>query len=345
MKYGFLALLLFTPLALLAAHLHLSAAVIFFLSALAIIPLAKYIGDATQELAAHTNAGIGGFLNATFGNATELIVSIFALHAGLLDVVKATIIGSVLGNVLLVLGTAIFLGGLKRERQKFNPTAAKAGASMLLLASLSLVIPAIFYSTSANAVHIEGLSVIVSVFMIAAYLAQLFFMLRTHKHLYAAEEQDEASWSVWRSILVLAAATVAISFVSDAFVNSITGVVTAFGWSQLFIGIVIVAIVGNAAEHTSAIRAAMKDHMDLALGITVGSATQIVMFVAPVLCILSLFLGHPMNLVFNIFELVAFISAIFVTNAVIDDGETNWLEGVQLIAAYGVLAVSFFLYH
>ena len=344
----FLALLIFVPLALLAATAHFSPILVFLLSAVAIIPLAKYIGDATQELTAHTNAGLGGFLNATFGNAPELIVGIFALHAGLLEVVKAAIIGSVLGNVLLVLGTSILVGGWNRDSQKFNATAAKAGCSMLLLATLALVVPALFQNTSPNvsAQALMGLSIVVALMMIFAYVAQLVFTLRTHKHLYISDEHDVngPEWSLSKSIIVLAVATVAVALVSDTLVGSITPLVTYFGWTQLFIGVIIIAIVGNAAEHTSAIQAAMRNHMDLTLGITIGSATQIVMFVAPVLVLLSLALGHPMDLVFNLFELVAFIFAVFVTNAIIEDGETNWLEGVQLLVAYGILAVAFFLH-
>jgi Ca2+:H+ antiporter len=342
----FLALLVFTPLALLAAFAHLSPLLVFILSAIAIIPLAKYIGDATNELSSHTNAGLGGFLNATFGNAPELIVGIFALHAGLLDVVKASIIGSVLGNVLLVLGTSIIAGGWKRESQKFNATAAKAGGSMLLLASIALVVPALFQQTSSSSPTVLlSLSVIVAVLMIFSYVAQLFFTLRTHKHLYVSlEPQEETHWSISKSIFILAAATIAVALVSDTLVNSITPLIASFGFTQLFIGVIIIAIVGNAAEHATAIQAAIKNHMELAIGITIGSATQIVMFVAPVLVLLSFVLGHPMNLVFNFFELIAFIFAIFVTNAVIEDGETNWLEGVQLLVAYGILAIAFYLH-
>ncbi len=348
----FLALLVFVPLALLAAVFHLSPLLVFFLSAFAIIPLAKYIGDATAELSIHTNPGISGLLNATFGNAPELIVGLFALHAGLIEVVKASIIGSVLGNVLLVLGTAILAGSWKRERQKFNATAAKAGCSMLLLATIALVVPAIFQVTysiqgsgSEVAPPVMMLSIVVAVLMIFSYAAQLLFTLRTHKHLYISNEPaEEPNWTVAKALLVLAVATLAVALVSDTLVGSITPLVTSFGWTQLFIGIIVVAIVGNAAEHASAIQAAMRDHMDLAIGITIGSATQIVLFVAPVLVLLSLVLGHPMNLVFNLFELVAFIFAVFVTNAVIEDGETNWFEGIQLLVSYAILAVAFYLH-
>ncbi len=351
MNKFFLVLLITTPLALLAAYFHVSPLITFFLSALAIIPLSKYIGDATESLTAHTNAGLGGFLNATFGNAPELIVGLFALNAGLIEVVKASIIGSVLGNVLLVLGTAIFLGGIGKDHQKFNVIAAKAGGSMLLLAALALVVPAFFAialpTSTPNALLV--LSVIVAVVMIVSYIAQLVFTLRTHKHLYNAvpagqSKKEEPELSIIKSLAVLAAATIAVSFVSDTLVASIEPVVAYFGWTQLFIGIIIIAIVGNAAEHVSAIQAALRNHLDLTLSITIGSATQIVMFVAPLLVLASFVLGHPMNLVFSLFELVAFIFAIFVTNAVIDDGQSNWFEGVQLLAAYGILGVAFFLY-
>jgi Ca2+:H+ antiporter len=343
----FLGLLVLAPLALLAAYFHLSPLIVFALCAVAIIPLAKYIGDATEELAAHTNPGIGGLLNATFGNATEIIIGIFALNAGLIDVVKASITGSVIGNLLLVLGTAILAGGLKRENQKFNATAAKAAASMLLLATIALIVPALFTFTSPgiSPATTMNLSILVAILMIVAYGAQLIFSLRTHRHLYKTEAEILApSWSVRMALIVLAAATVAVAFISDALVNSIMPLVTQFGWTQLFIGVIIIAIVGNVAEHLSAIRAAVKDHMSLAFSIAVGSATQIVMFVAPVLVLASLLFTTHMNLVFDLFELVALVLSVFVANAVIEDGETNWLEGVQLLVAYVIMAVAFFLH-
>jgi Ca2+:H+ antiporter len=343
----FPGLLILAPLALLAAYFHLSPLIVFALSALAIIPLAKYIGDATEELTAHTNPGVGGLLNATFGNATELIIGIFALNAGLIDVVKASITGSVIGNLLLVLGGAILAGGLKHERQKFNATAAKAAASMLLLATIALIIPALFASTqpSLSAATTMDLSMLVAVFMIIAYGAQLFFSLRTHRHLYKSEAAVVApSWSVRMALFVLAAATVAVAFVSNALVSSITPLVTQFGLTQMFIGVIIIAIVGNVAEHLSAIRAALRDHMSLAFSIAVGSATQIVMFVAPVLVLISLLFATHMNLVFDLFELVALVLSVFMANIVIEDGESNWLEGVQLLIAYVIMAVAFFLH-
>jgi Ca2+:H+ antiporter len=340
--------LAFTPIAFVATLFHAPAIAVFVLSALALIPLAKFIGDATEELANHSGPGIGGLLNATFGNATELIVGIFALHAGLLEVVRASIAGSILGNLLLVLGTAAIVGGAKRERQHFNATAAKAGASMLAFAVVALSVPAVLQISvpTISSGSIFDLSLFVAVLMICGYVAQLLFSLRTHAHLYRSDETDPISprWSVPKSILVLGVATIGAAVVSDGLVGSITPLVAQFGWNQLFIGAVVIAIVGNAAEHASAVQAAIKNRMDLAVSITVGSATQIVSFVAPVLVLISVFLGHPMSLVFDTFELVALILTVFVTNSVIEDGQTTWFEGVQLLLAYVVIAAAYFVH-
>ncbi len=350
MEKIFLGLLLLTPVALIAEHLGVPALWVLVLSAAAIIPLAKYIGDATEDLALRTNPAIGGLLNATFGNATELIVSIFAIQAGLVEVAKASITGAIIGNLLLVLGTAMLLGGRKRERQHFNATAAKAACSMLVLATTALVIPAIFLTTSGEAYmkDVGILSIFVSLLMIIAYVANLYFTLHTHKHLYKGEVEDERSiapkWSILKATIILFATTVAVAFLSETLVSVIRPVVAQFGWTELFIGVIIVAIVGNVAEHLSAITAAVKNKMDLSIQISIGSATQIVMFVAPSLVLVSLALGHPMNLVFNTFELVAIIFSVFVTNAVVEDGESTWFEGFQLIIAYVIMAVAFFLH-
>lgn len=344
----FFALLVFTPLAVVGEYLAWPPLAVFILSALAIVPLAKYIGSATEDLALRTTPAVGGLLNATFGNATEFIVGIFALQAGLVEVVKASITGSIIGNLLFVLGMAIFAGGLSRTRQTFNATAAKAQGSMLLLATLALVIPAIFLFTSSgnSALRVEHLSVLVAVIMIIAYAANLVFTLRTHKHLYSAESESvfEPVHGVAVSVAILAASTLAVAVASEALVSAIRPVVAGFGWTELFIGAVVVAIVGNAAEHLSAVTAAMKNHMDLAFQISIGSATQVVMFVAPALVLASLFFPTPMSLVFNLFELVAIIFAVFVANAVVEDGESNWFEGFQLLVAYLILAVAFFFH-
>lgn len=347
MNKFFLGLLVFVPVTVVAHYAGAGPAAVFFLAALAIVPLAKYIGEATEELAGHTNPALGGLLNATFGNATELIIGIFALRAGLIEVVKASITGSIVGNLLLVLGMAIFFGGWKKEKQTFNATAAKAAGSTLLLAVIALVMPAIFLQTSAAASPfvVEKLSVIVSVIMIAAYFANLLFTLRTHKHLYQEEvDKYEPKWSITKSALVLLAATVAVAYMSEMLVGSIEPLVAAWGWSELFIGVIFIAIIGNAAEHVSAITVAVKNRMDLALQVSIGSAIQIAMFVAPALVLVSLFFPTRMGLVFNTFELAAIIFSVFIVNAVAEDGESNWFEGVQLLAAYAIIGVAFFFH-
>ena len=343
----FLGFLVFVPITIYASMSGFSPIWLFILSALAIIPLAKFIGEATEELTVYTGPALGGLLNATFGNATELIIGVFALQAGLVEVVKASITGSILGNLLLVLGSAIFFGGIKREKQIFNATAAKAGGSTLLLAVTALVIPAVFMITAPTVQSslIENLSVVVALIMICSYVASLFFSLHTHKHLYTEEVgKFEARWSISKSITILLLATIAVAFMSEILVGAIEPLVTSFGWTELFIGVIFVAIIGNAAEHVSAITVAIKDRMDLALQVSIGSATQIVMLVAPVLVLASLFFQTQMSLVFNTFELVAIIFSVFVVNSIVEDGESNWFEGVQLLMAYAIIAVAFYFH-
>lgn len=343
----FLTLLLFVPITLIAEYLHISSLIVFFLAALAIIPLAKYIGEATEELAVYTGPALGGFLNATFGNATELLIGIFAIRAGLIEVVKASITGSIIGNLLLVAGMAMLAGGWKRKKQEFNRTGALAAASTLLLAAIALIIPAIFLQTAPDIAGgiINELSIFVSVFMLIVYAANLFFILYTHKHLYTEEVgKYEAKWSKGKSVLILLIVTLAVAWMSEILVGSIEPVVASFGWTQLFIGVIFIAIIGNAAEHTSAIVTAMKNRMDLALQISIGSATQIAMFVAPFLVLISLFFKTPMSLVFNTFELIAIVLSILIANLVVENGESNWLEGVQLLMTYAIMAVAFFFH-
>lgn len=347
MEIFFVSLLVFVPLAPAAEFLHASPLVVFFLSALGIVPLAKYIGEATEELAVYTGPALGGLLNATFGNATELIIGVFALRAGLVEVVKASLTGSIIGNLLLVLGVAMFTGGLKHKKQEFNKTAAMASAATLLLSVIALVIPAIFLVTapSAGGVIIEELSVFVAIFMIIVYGASLWFALFTHKHLYVGEVgKYEAKWTKTKSLVVLCAATIAVAWMSELLVSAIEPVIASFGWTELFIGVIVVAIVGNAAEHTSAITMALKNRMDLAFQVSIGSATQIAMFAAPLLVLISLSFSQPMSLIFNSFELVSIILAVLIANLVVQDGESNWLEGLQLMAAYAIVAVAFFFH-
>jgi len=343
----FRAMLLFVPIAIWASFTETSPVILFFLCALAIVPLAKFIGESTEELATHTSPALGGLLNATFGNATELIIGLLALHAGLIEVVKASITGSIIGNLLLVLGLSMLAGGWKYKKQTFNKTGILAQGSTLLLGTVALVIPAIFFETAPGiaAPVVQNLSIWVSLVLIAVYAANLLFSLHTHKHLYFEEAGSyEPRWSLGRAMGTLCAATLAVAWVSDILVGSINPLVSELGWTQMFIGVIFVAIIGNAAEHISALMIALKNRMDLSLQISIGSATQIGMLIAPVLVLASLFLGFPMNLVFNMFELVAMVLAVLIVNFILQDGESNWLEGAQLLAAYVIMGIAFFFH-
>lgn len=343
----FKVLLLFVPLAIGAHFAGVSPLLVFFLSACAIVPLAKFIGEATEELSARTNPALGGLLNATFGNAPELIIGLFALNAGLIEVVKASITGSIIGNLLLVLGGAMLAGGWGRDKQSFNRTGALAGGSTLFLAVIALVIPAIFLFTAPGVAGetVQQLSIFVSIALLLVYAASLLFSLHTHKHLYVEEvARYEPKWSTHKSVTMLLVCTLAVAWVSEILVGSIEPLVVTLGWTQLFIGVIFVAIIGNAAEHYSAITVALKDRMDLSLTITIGSATQIAMFAAPVLVLASLVLGHPMTLVFNLFELVSIVMSVIIVNMIVQDGESNWLEGAQLVASYLIIALAFFFH-
>ena len=337
---------------------HSSATLIFFAAALGIIPTAALMGRATEELAARSGPGIGGLLNVTFGNAPELIIALFALNAGLHELVKATIIGSIIGNVLLVLGAAMLVGGIGRKVQKFDRTAAGVQSSMLFLAAAAIVMPAVFVlvdgsglpSVDAELVNfsptVENLSLAVAIVLIATYLAGLLFSLRTHFALFNPPyetDDDTWGWTTRRSVTMLAIAGVAVGVMSEILVGSIAEASESIGLSQFFIGVIIVAIVGNAAEHWVAVLVARKDKMDLAVNIAIGSSAQIALFVAPVLVVASFVIGPgPMALVFNGFALAAVLIATLIANVVTREGESNWFEGVQLLAVYTVLGIAFF---
>lgn len=342
-------LLAFIVVALVGRLLEVHPLIMFTASALAIVPLAKWMGVSTEELAARAGPGIGGLLNASFGNATELIIALFALRAGLIEVVKASITGSIIGNILLVLGLAILLGGLKREKQLFNRTAAGVSASQLTLATIALFVPATFSATIGGPPGGREMveSELVAGLLILSYVLSLVFSLRTHPHLYATEAAVAHGevWSVRRSVAVLALATVGVAVMAETLVHSVDGVTRSLGWSELFVGIILIPIIGNAAEHLTAVTVAMKDKMDLSLGIAMGSSTQIAMLIGPLLVFASLPLGHPMNLLFSPLELVAIVSAVGIANIISLDGESNWFEGVQLLVTYAIIAVAFFVYH
>ncbi len=290
---------------------------------------------------------MGGLLNDTFGNAPELLIGIFAINQGLVEVVKASITGSIIGNLLLVAGMSMLAGGWRYKKQEFNKTGALAAASTLLLSAIALIMPAIFLQTAPDigGKIIGKLSTFVSLFMLLAYFANLFFVLYTHKNLYTQEIGNyQATWSKTKSVVILLSATLTVALMSEILVSSIKPVVTAFGWTEIFIGVIFVAVIANAAEHFSAVVMAIKNRMDLSLQISIGSATQIVMFVAPFLVLMSMLFKTHMSLVFNTFELIAIILSILITNLVVQDGESNWFEGLQLLIAYIIMALAFFFH-
>ncbi|MDQ3677080.1 MAG: calcium/proton exchanger [Actinomycetota bacterium] len=349
----------FIPLAIVLELSHAEATLIFGAAAAGVIPTAALMGRATEELAHRSGPGIGGFLNVTFGNAPELIIAFFALNEGLQEVVKASLIGSILGNILLVMGAAMLVGGLGRDHQSFNPTAASVQSSMLLLAAVALVMPTIFQLVAGGGLprvgeervdfgsDLETMSFIVALILLGSYAGGLLFSLRSHRALFnpTAGEEDhvEDPWSVRKSVITLAIAGVAVGVMSEILVGSISEASKSIGLSEFFVGLIVVAIVGNAAEHWVAIYFASKNKMDLAVNISIGSSAQIALFAAPVLVLLSFFVGpNPMALVFNGFELGAIFLAILIANHVTHDGESTWYEGVQLLSVYAVLGVVFF---
>jgi Ca2+:H+ antiporter len=331
--------------------------VVFAASALGIVPTAALMGRATEELAARSGPGIGGLLNVTFGNAPELIIALFALGQGLHEVVKASIIGSIIGNILLVMGAAMLVGGLGREKQVFSRTSAGVQTSMLLLAAAALLMPAIFELVEGKGLPMPGtelvdygstvehLSLAVAGVLGVTYVLGLFFSLKTHRDIFNPEYGDEDSWgwSVRTAVIALAIAGALVGVMSEVLVGSIAEASESAGLSQFFIGVIVVAIVGNAAEHWVAVLVARKDKMDLAVNIAIGSSAQVALFVAPVLVLASTFVGPgPLALVFNGFELGALLLAVLIANYVTQDGESNWFEGVQLLAVYAVFGLAFY---
>ncbi len=346
-------LLLFVPLAILAHFLHWAPVLIFGFCAVSIIPLAGLMGRATEYLGERLGEGPGGLLNATFGNACELIIAFSALRAGLPEVVKASITGSIVGNVLLVLGLSIFCGGLRHQTQTFNKTAATTLATLCGLGAISLIVPAVFAAPT-DALHVARQSKIaltIAIVLFLTYFASLWFSLKTHHHLFTrAAEADSAAdealgaknWSVRRSLIVLALSTVLVAILSEILVHTVESAAQTLGMTKLFVGVVLVAIIGNAAEHSTAVLMAMKNRMDLAVQISLGSGAQIALFVAPVLVFASWMLGQPMNLNFTLAEVAAVGLSVLILPLVVLDGECNWLEGLQLLAVYVILSIGFF---
>ncbi len=353
----------FIPIAIALELADAAAGLVFFSAALGVIPTAALMGRATEEVAARSGPGVGGLLNVTFGNAPELIIALFALEAGLHEVVKASIVGSILGNILLVMGAAMLAGGLAggRKLQRFDRTAANVQSLMLFLAVAALVLPAIFELVEGQGLPgieqdrvsfddtVEDLSLAVAIVLIATYVAGLLFSLRTHKELFnphsdeGPEHDDTWGWPIRTSVIALSGAGIAVGVMSEILVGSIEAASDSIGLSEFFIGVIVVAIVGNAAEHWVAVLVAVKNKMDLAVNIAIGSSAQIAMFVAPVLVLLSFVIGPgPMPLVFNGFEIAAIFLGVLVAYQVTNEGESTWFEGVQLLALYVIIGLTFY---
>jgi Ca2+:H+ antiporter len=339
------------PVALAVGYLAPERHVLVFVtSALAILPLAATMGRATEVLAERLGGGIGGLLNATFGNAAELIIGALALREGLVDLVKASITGSIIGNVLLVFGAAALVGGLRHPVQRFNRTAAGLGTTMLLLSAVGLIVPAVFHRLVPDHRAEElALDTEIAVVLLVTYGLSLIFTLRTHRSIYGPPEHAAGTGDratpvpVGRWVLVLLAATAGIALVSELLVGAVSETARQLGMTELFVGVIVVALIGNAAEHFSAVSLAARNQMDAAIAIAVGSSTQIALFVAPVLVLLSYLIAPtPMDLRFTTFELVAIGLSVLAIAFIAHDGETHWMEGVQLLAVYAVLALGFY---
>jgi Ca2+:H+ antiporter len=343
MRY-FTILLVFVPVSIVGSVLGWDARLVFFASALGIVPLAWILGEATEELAAHTGPRVGGLLNATLGNAAELIITIFAIREGLLELVKASITGSILGNVLLVLGLSVILGGLRNGTQRFDRTEAGLNATMMTLAIIALIIPSIFGHAIEVKDHdaVEWLSLGVAVVMIVIYVLSLVYGFVSSESEAMSKGHAVAAWSLRRAAIVLAGSALLVALLSEILVSAVEPVIESMGITEFFLGVILIPLVGNVAEHLVAVQTAWKNHMDLSLAISFGSSMQIALFVAPFLVFLSLAMGHPLTLIFNEFELLALGAAVGIAALISLDGESNWLEGAQLLAVYLIVALAFF---
>ena len=343
--------LLLAPVAIVAEHMHASPLAVFTLSALAIIPLSGLLGQATEELAGHTGPAIGGLLNATLGNLAELIIAGLALRAGLIDLVKASITGSILGNLLLVLGAAQLAGGLKHRQQKFNANYAGMSVSLLTIAVTGLAIPSIFHWLHPDPARNLGvrMSEWIAGLLIIGYVLSLVYSMGTHRAVFGeggdvAMGEEQPHWSLRKSVLVLAGTAAALGWLSELLVGSTVEAVARIGLSETFVGLILVPIIGNAAEHSSAVMMAMKNRMDLSVSIALGSSIQVALLIAPLLVFAGMMFGQPMDLAFHTLELASLALAVSVASAVIRDAESNWLEGAFLLIAYAMIAVAFWFF-
>jgi Ca2+:H+ antiporter len=342
-------LLAAAPIALVAEWLRWPALALFGLSALAIVPLSALLGRATEELSVRTGPTIGGLLNATLGNLAELIIAAFALRAGLIGLVKASITGSILGNLLLVLGAAQLVGGLRYQTQVFNRHLVTVNVPLLVIAAAGLVVPALFHAAHPDPARVATvhMSEFVAIFLIIGYVLSLVYSIGTHRALFVqppGEHAEPATWRTSRSLLVLLASAAAIAVMSEMLVGATEEATQALGLSQFFVGIILVPIIGNAAEHSSAVQMAYKNRMDLVVNIALGSSVQVALLVAPLLVFLGLFIGQPMDLAFTTFEVVAVVLAVWIASSIVLDAESNWLEGAYLLVLYGMLIVAFYFF-
>ena len=358
-KKIFTGLLIFVPISILAHFLQGGSLVIFVTASLAILPLAAWMGSATEEIASVVGPSLGGLLNATFGNATELVIALVALNAGLVDIVKASITGSIIGNLLLVMGLSMLLGGLRFKEQSFHPTVARVNASSMNLAVIALLLPTAMHYTSrgVNAETLQRLSVSVAFVLMAVYGLTLLFSMKTHAYLCEVGEVEmevelaAANLAGNRrkpklavAVFILLACTLAVAVESELLVDSLKEATAMLGLTPLFVGVILLPIIGNAAEHATAVTVAMKNKMDLSVSVAMGSSLQIALFVAPVLVITGWLLHKPMDLDFNLFELVAVTVSVLIANSISSDGKSNWLEGTLLLATYVVLGLAFYFH-
>lgn len=338
------------PVAVAAELMHAGAVPVFVLSALAVIPLAAFIGESTGHLSGHVGPSAGALINATFGNLAEMIIAVFAVRAGLLEVVKASLTGSILGNLLFVGGLSMLVGGWKRDSQKFNRLSSEATAGQMVVAIAALLLPAVFFYTGGGETHPElmhEVSVGTAVILLITYICGLWFTFRTHTHLlrgpvHAGGEHGEVLWSMTRAIGTLVAASVVMAVVAEGLVAAVEEVGVAWGLNETFLGVVVLAMIGNAAENSAAVQFAHRDRMDIALGIVTQASVQIALFVTPVLVFLSFPLGHPLDLTFSPFEILAVGLAVAIVAYLVLNGESNWFEGVQLLALYTMIAVAIY---
>lgn len=355
-SYAVYVLLIFTPLAVILELLHVGYVTLFVITAIAIIPLAKLIGDSTEHLSTHYGSTLGSLINVTFGNAAEIIIAVVAINAGLLELVKASITGSILGNIMLIFGLSMIAGGLRQKEQLFNKENAGLQSSLIFLALIGLAIPTIMSITILNAdsegqAKIQILSDSVAILLLFVYVVGIVFTFFTHKYLFVSPhsnasenkmKQNHNHWSKKKSFFMLGVSMIGVIVVSEILVGSVEKTSKEFGFGEMFVGAIIVGIVGNAAEHSSAIVLARKGKMDLSIGIAAGSGTQIALFVVPILVLVGIVLGQPFTLQFTLYELATLFLAAIIMNLIAFDGKSNWFEGVMLTSVYIIIAIGFF---